>query len=70
MPHRNERHAHRADGDGIPVPAPVRAVVVGGGVSGLVAARVLAISGHAVEVFEAEDERELKKLAKVVPSRP
>lgn len=53
MPHRNERHAHRADGDGIPVPAPVRAVVVGGGVSGLVAARELAISGHAVEVFEA-----------------
>ena len=38
-----------------PDPAPARALVVGGGVAGLVAARELAARGAAVEVFEAED---------------
>ena len=53
MPHRNARQTHPAADQGAPVPVPVRAVVVGGGVAGLVAARELAISGHEVEVFEA-----------------
>ncbi|GAA3671159.1 protoporphyrinogen oxidase [Arthrobacter ginkgonis] len=63
MPHRNslqqglhhglERlrpgHAHHPDA----APPGPRAVVVGGGISGLVAARELALSGHSVEVFES-----------------
>ena len=63
MPHRNalqqglhhglERlrpgHAHVPDA----APPGPRAVVVGGGISGLVAARELALSGHSVEVFES-----------------
>lgn len=38
----------------VPAPSPRRIVVVGGGVAGLEAARMAAIRGHSVTLFEAE----------------
>ncbi|MEE1620368.1 protoporphyrinogen/coproporphyrinogen oxidase [Zafaria sp. Z1313] len=59
MPHRHHaahgRHGEAAP-DGTERAAPRRAaVVVGGGIAGLVAARELAIAGYAVELFEATE---------------
>ncbi|MFB0835596.1 protoporphyrinogen/coproporphyrinogen oxidase [Arthrobacter halodurans] len=49
MPHRSARPTEPARPDD----ATARAVVIGGGIAGLVAARELSVSGHAVELFES-----------------
>jgi NADPH-dependent 2,4-dienoyl-CoA reductase/sulfur reductase-like enzyme len=53
-----------------PAAAPKRVVVVGGGPAGLEAARILALRGHAVTLFERDDEPGGQMLmSRLVPGR-
>ena len=53
-----------------PAPAPKRITVVGGGPAGLEAARILALRGHAVTLFERDEEPGGQMLlSRLVPGR-